>query len=102
MKIFKEDVNLRRTFGLAWSFRVPRDSQPLCVKLQREIPTLWYSVGQSHCLDTWKVISLPTGRERELGPEYFYLDTLLLEGGDLVAHFFINSRPVGHIEEHLL
>lgn len=71
------------------TIEIPMGSKFLCLKLQRGIPTMWFTVNPDNDLEQVKIRVFGTGGEIEhQGDGLDYLGTFLLHDGSLVLHVF--------------
>lgn len=82
MKIYKYPLSF-----LGNRISLPKNAQPLCVKLQRDIPCLWAMVDPNEPVHPVKVECVPTGCTVPDNVDK-YLGTVLTDNGTYVFHFF--------------
>jgi hypothetical protein len=75
--------------------KIPYAHEILCVKVQKGVPCIWVELLQSvvdqgiAALNTYCVLTLPTGLPINLPDNYNYIGTYFLDDGLFVGHVYM-------------
>jgi hypothetical protein len=86
MNIYKYPLELKQKQDIC----LPRGAEILCLKNQRDIPTIWVKVAE-HNPDVWLPIFMYTTGEECNAPTKNYLGTFISANGNFVGHFFLGE-----------